>query len=193
MNMKSLVTCVTLCKVPFERPECVDYTYLNYCSTFNTEIGQKTSNHEALKRVTTPYCFFCDHDDPMPTKIILPKDNMVYGDFLYEERGISKVRESKPWNFDEHMFFHGLIHKPVINVANALKVIEKLPFDNEVHFHHIFHFLLSYIYGSEYNPDLKMVWIKGDTGLHVNTNKMKVNTREWIKNNAPRIKRELLS
>lgn len=189
---KTNVTCVTLSKEKFDRPDLKDFTYLNHVSTIVNEVDFKKSHLDALRKVNTKFVFFCDHDDPLPETIVLPVDNMVYGDFHYFENHQSKVIKSKPWNFDDHLLFHGLIHKPVLNTENAISVIELMP-DEDLHFHFAFYFLLSFIHGSEYHSELKVVWMKNKNGRHKKAYLLKRKTTDWLKTNAVRIKEEFFS
>lgn len=187
--MKEHLTCVTLSKQPFHRESDL-FQYLNYCSIFSDEIGNKKAHISSLKKVTTPYCFYCDDDDPVPEGLLLPKNNIVYGDFIYTDYGVHRVRVGQKWDFEKHIDNHWLIHKPIITTKNALLVIDKIP-DLNIHFHFVFYFLLSYIYGSEYNPNLKCIWNKQKNGHHLKTLSILGNSQRWLFLNAKRIKEEL--
>lgn len=185
------LTCITLSKAPTERSDIGTAKYINWNSVFNNEVGLFNATRNALKLCDTEFAIICDDDDPFPDQILYPEHGLIYGDFLVSHGFEMTVLKSSHWTYSKNLRNYWLIHKPIINTRNALKILDTVE-PNDIHFHYFLYFMLAYCYGSDYDSRLTMWWCKNETGMHKYAHTLKNKSRNWLMTNADRFKKAIL-
>lgn len=185
-------TCVTLSREPLQRAVDDDTVYLNYVSTFDSAAGVYAARNKAVEKVTTPYFFFLDYDDPYPEGIQKPTKGILYGDFYCQELDMStSIKKGRPWTIDAHYSNPYLIHKAICNTEQYKEVLPYLPESGDYRNEILNYFLLAACFGAEYVPEFQATWVRSKTGLHMKSKDSKQKSYNWLRNNKDRIVKEI--
>jgi len=179
-------TCLTLSKKPFQRELLPDCAYINQVQTFTSKYTLHKARLDSIKKVTTPYFFVCDTDDPMPTELITPDKGIIYGDNYIVENGIERVIKTGEWTSRKHIYYPQFIHKPICNTEIAKEVINLLP-DGDYYTDHILYYCLAQCGGFTYDERLVIKWNKFKTGQHKRKTSDILNSINWLLVNQKRL------
>lgn len=166
--------------------------YVNHVQHFKDREDVVKTMLMAVSKVSTPYYFFCDDDDPVPLVVPTPTEpkGILYGDFLSVYQGIERNRVMPMWTVDGHLRDPFLIHKAVCSTELTLAISKHVP-THDILYEYLYHFFLADCYGFDYNTDYKYIWQKKNTGLHVKTLSIIGATRDWIYKNRATVRSKL--
>ena len=163
--------------------------YINHVSVFRDQQESVEQMLLAVSKVETPYYFFGDDDDPTPKVVPTPSgDNgIVYGDMLTQVAVSVSRRKMGPWDAERHLMNPFFVHKAVCRTDYTLLLATLAPTE-KMWFEFLYHYLLAYCFGAEYNPEYEYLWQKHVTGMHTTHPPMTSTTRRWLVENRDRIK-----
>jgi len=183
-----IITCLTLSPTPHNIITPRSVFYFNYVSEFDDAAGMHASKLAAMFKIKTPFFFFQDNDDPLPTTYQVPLGGMVYGNYhVVDAQTLRKFEvPTKKWNKLWYMENHGLIRRGIYNTAMARAVASKLP-RGEYHTETLLHYFLGEVYGGEVRTDMIMLWRRRPGGMHTKTETAIDNSIAWIKENSSKV------
>jgi hypothetical protein len=188
--MAGLYSAVILSKEPITSNILLpkDTQVLNYVSTFENAEGLHKSRLASLEDIATPYFFWLDVDDPVPEKLVAPTKGLVYGDYLANTcQGQILVKEVYgDWVADFHKVKPLFIHKAICSTAKARAIAKLLP-RGEYWTEWLLYYFLALKFGATYDPELKFIWNKQQSGMHGLVHKATQNSLLWILQNEKRI------
>lgn len=156
-------------------------------------IASNTELHEvrlkALAKVKTPYCFFLDDDDELPTNYLEVLDACVtanvavaYTDELEVGPTSSDVRTAPEYDLARHarepMAIH---HLALMNTAEAVRVANFLP-RGEFWTEHLLYYFMAKAGGAKRIPQVGYHWHRSGTGFSAkpSTIRAQLNSSDWI-------------
>ena len=183
-----IITCLTLSPTPHSIITPRSVFYFNFNSEFDDAAGMYASRIAAIFKIKTPYFFYQDIDDPLPTMYPIPSGGMVYGNYHTTDAVTLQkiVVPAKQWSKHWFMENHGLIRKGIYNTAKARAIASLLP-KGEYHAETLLHYFLCAIYGGELMTGLEMLWRKRPSGMHTKTQAAIDNSIAWIKENESKV------
>lgn len=175
-------TCVTLSEKPYRHNVGENTEYINYVSTFNSDGGLMQAVLKAVEKVTTPYFFVHDYDDPYPIRLVKPEKGILYGDFIFDYKGEFRIVEGRPWTSEGHLRDRYLIHKAICNTKAFKAVAPFMPVGDYVYEYLVYYFVAA-CFGAEYDTGFESIWMKKDTGLHKHVSNSHRNSELWLLEN----------
>lgn len=153
-------------------------------STLNTVqlIKRHEEIHYALckviDKVTSKFFTILDDDDPFPTIPEFIEDvGVTFGNSFIRQNGKLRRYDFNKWSFEDHARNCTLIHKAICRTEDAKRILSAVK-EEPIYTEQWLYSHLARDHGYKFDPGFIAIWDKKETGLHLQINEVRQNTRD---------------